>query len=71
MRHRKTYISIFSKLGFISHNRAHKFIRKNRKLHKFATTKSNFQKLTLSDMRTCISIFGKIGLVDQSNRCTR
>ena len=44
-----------------------------RKLHKFATTNSNFFKNGLLQTcilvkRTCISIFSKIGFVDQSNR---
>ena len=60
---KRTCISIFSKIGLIfvtkenvantmiSHNRAHKFIRKrNRKFHKFATTNSIFKKSILSEM---------------------
>ena len=45
--HHKTYIyiSIFSKIGLIDpSNRAHKIFVKNCKLHKFATTNSNFEK---------------------------
>ena len=48
---------------------------KNHKLHKFATTNSNFKKQTsqicIIVKRTCISIFSKIGLVNQSNQCTQ
>ena len=29
----------------VDHDRAHKLFRKNRKLHKFATTNSNFKKI--------------------------
>ena len=43
---------------------------KNRKLYKFATTNSNFEKknffLDMHHKCTCISIFSKIGLIDQS-----
>ena len=47
---------------------------KKRKLYKFATTNSNFLKNRLFQTciivkRTCISIFSKIGLVDQSKTC--
>ena len=34
---------------------AHKFIFKNRKLHKFATTYSNLKKRIISDMRQRIN----------------
>ena len=49
---------------------------KNRKLHKFATSNSNFFKNRLFQTciivkRTCISIFSKIELVDQSKPCTQ
>ena len=42
---------------------------KNRKLHEFATTNIFFNQLFQTCIivkRTCISIFSKIGLVDQS-----
>ena len=43
---------------------------KKRKLHKFATTNiGNFEKNRL--FQTCISIFSKIGLVDQSKPCSQ
>ena len=49
---------------------------KNRKLHKFATTNNNFFENRLFQTciivkRTCISVFSKIGLVDQSKPCTQ
>ena len=48
---------------------------KNHKLHKFATTNNNIKKQTSQTCiiikRTCISIFSKIRLVDQSNQCTQ
>ena len=42
---KRPFISVFSKIT-LKHksSRAHKFIRKNRKLHKFATTKSTFKQ---------------------------
>ena len=51
-------------------------IAKNRKLHKFATTNSNFEKnqsfwTCIIIKHTCISIFNKIGLVDQSKTCSK
>ena len=36
------------------------------KLHKFATSNSNFEKKSIIIKRTCISIFSKIALIDQS-----
>ena len=50
------------------------YLRKNCKLYKFATTNGNILKNRLIQTcnivkRTCISIFSKIGLVDQSNTC--
>ena len=48
----------------------------NCKLHKFATTNSNFEEkqqlIQTCDIikRTCISIFSKLGLVDQSKPFT-
>ena len=47
---------------------------KNRKLHKFATTNINFEKNIFfrhAACITCISIFSKIGLIDQSKPCTQ
>ena len=49
---------------------------KNRKLHEFATTNIFFLKnrhfqTCIIVKRTCISIFSKIGLVDQSKTCTQ
>ena len=51
----------------------------NGKLYKFAITNSNFEKInfflhassSIIIKRTCISIFSKIGLVDQSKPCTQ
>ena len=45
-------------------------------LHKFAATITNLKKKQTPQTciivkRTCISIFSKIGLVDQSNQCTQ
>ena len=52
------------------------YLQKNRKLHEFATTNIFFLKnrhfqTCIIVKRTCISIFSKIGLVDQSNTCTQ
>ena len=85
MRHCKTYmyykkndISIFSKVGLVDQTKPCIliYLQKNCKLHKFATTKSNFEKNPLfltcvSVKRTCISIFSIIGLVDQPKLCTQ
>ena len=52
------------------------YLQKNRKLHEFATTNiyfflnRHFQTCIIVK-RTCISIFSKIGLVDQSKTCTQ
>ena len=47
----------------------------NRKLHKFAPTNSNFEKINyfrhVSSYTTCTLIFSKIGLVDQSKLCSQ
>ena len=47
----------------------------NRKLHKFATTNGNFRiiesETCIIVKRTCISIFSKIELVDQSKPCSQ
>ena len=50
------------------------YLEKYCKLYKFATTNSNLKKNRLFQAciivkRTCISIFSKIGLVDQSKTC--
>ena len=52
------------------------YLQKNRKLHEFATTNIFFFKnrhfqSCIIVKRTCISIFSKIGLVDQSKTCTQ
>ena len=52
------------------------YLEKTCKLYKFATTNSIFLKNRLIQTciivkRTCISIFSKIGLVDQSKACTQ
>ena len=52
------------------------YLQKNRKLHEFATTNIFFLKnrhfqTCIIVKRTCISIFSKIGLVDQSKTCTQ
>ena len=48
---------------------------RNGKLHKFATTNSNFKNQFIQTWiivkRTCISIFSKIGVVDQLKPCTQ
>ena len=52
------------------------YLQKNRKLHEFATTNiffflnRHFQTCIIVK-RTCISIFSKTGLVDQSKTCTQ
>ena len=43
--------------------------RKKYKLYKFATTKNRLFQTCIIVKRTCISIFSKIGLVDQSKTC--
>ena len=47
---------------------------KKRKLHKFAITINNLKnrlfRTCIIVKRTCISIFSKIGLLDQSKLCT-
>ena len=49
--------------------------KKNRKLHEFATTNNFFLNRLIQTCIivkcTCISIFSKIGLVDQSKPCTQ
>ena len=52
------------------------YLQKNRKLYEFATTNIFFFKnrhfqTCIIVKRTCISIFSKIGLVDQSKTCTQ
>ena len=52
------------------------YLQKNRKLHEFATTNIFFFKnrhfqTCIIVKRTCVSIFSKIGLVDQSKTCTQ
>ena len=51
------------------------YLQKNRKLHEFATATNFFLNLLFQTCiivkRTCISIFSKIGLVDQSKLCTQ
>ena len=52
------------------------FARKNRQMQqKFATTNSNSKKIIFQTCvivkRTCISIFSKIGLLDQLKPCTQ
>ena len=52
------------------------YLQKNRKLHEFATTNIFFFKnrhfqTCIIVKRTCISIFSKMGLVDQSKTCTQ
>ena len=48
---------------------------KKRKLHEFATTiklfKNRLFQTCIFAKRTCLSIFSKIGLVDQSKPCTQ
>ena len=48
---------------------------KNRKMHKFATTKTIFKirpfQTCIIVKRTCKSIFSKIGLADQTKLCTQ
>ena len=77
MHHRKTYMYINFQQNRINRSviTVHTNVfRKNCKLYKFATTNSNFFKNRLFQTciivkRTCISIFSKIGLVDQSKTC--
>ena len=56
MHHHKTYKNIiFCKIGFVDQSKTvytQIYLQKNRKLHKFATTNSNFEKISIiSDMR--------------------
>ena len=45
-------MSIFRQIGLVNQSKpcAQIYLQKNRKLHKFATTNSNFEKSRLSDM---------------------
>ena len=77
MHHRKTYVRVYlftpSRVNR-SIKRVHtNILAKNRKLHKIATTKCNFEKnrLLQTCISTCLSIFSNIGLVDQSKPCTQ
>ena len=51
------------------------YLQKNPKLHEFATANNFFFNQLFQTCiivkRTCISIFSKIGLVDQSKLCTQ
>ena len=51
------------------------YLQKNPKLHEFATANNFFLNQLFQTCiivkRTCISIFSKIGLVDQSKPCTQ
>ena len=51
------------------------YLQKNRKCHEFATTNNFFKRRLFQTCiivkRTCILIFSKIGLVDQSKPCTQ
>ena len=61
------YINFQQNLVSISIKIVHRNIfANNRKLHKFATTNSNIEKIDYfrHGQRTCISIFSKIQLVD-------
>ena len=76
--HITTCISIFSKIGLIDQSEpcTQMYLQKNRELHEFATTNIFFLKnrhfqTCIIVKRTCISIFSKIGLVDQSKTCTQ
>ena len=74
MHHHETYMYINFQQNLVNRsNRAHKCFRKKRKLHKFATANSIFLNRLFQTCiivkRTCISIFSKIGLVDQSKPC--
>ena len=67
-----------SKIGLVdqSKNVHITLFANNRKLHKFATTYNNFQKIDFPEMHhcktyICVSIFNQIGLVDQSKPCTQ
>ena len=77
MNHRRTYMHINFQQNWVS--RSVKTVHTNlfaqyRKLHKFATTNSNFEEnqsfRTCSIIKhTCISIFSKIGLKHKSWPC--
>ena len=80
MHHRKTYMYInfqqnrVSKSVIIVHTNV--FAKKNRKLFKYATTNSNFFKLTLSDMyhrKTYMNIYFQLNWVSikQTKPCTQ
>ena len=79
MRHCKTCMYInFCKHGLIDQSviTVHTNIfAKKCELHKFAATNSNYEKNRLFATciivkRTCISIFSKLGLVENSKQCT-
>ena len=80
MHHRKTYMYIYFQKNRVSRSvkSVHTiFLLQKRKLHEFATTSSNFAKIdyfrheSSDNVRTCISIYSQIGLVDQSKPCTQ
>ena len=79
MRHHKTYMYINFQQNRVNRSVltacTQLYSPKKYKLHKFATTNSNFKKndskACIIVKRTCISIFSKIGLVDQSKPCTQ
>ena len=79
MHYHKTYMYINFQQNRVcrSVKTVHTYLlARNRKLHKFPTTNSNFEKNQLFQTcvivkRTCISIFNKIGLIDQSQPCTQ
>ena len=80
MHHHKTYMYINFQQNRVCIDQSKPYtqiyMQKNCKLHTFATTNSNFLKNLLFETciiikRTCISIFSKIGLVDQSKSCTQ
>ena len=77
MNHRRTYMHINFQQNWVS--RSVKTVHTNlfaqyRKLHKFATTNSNFEEnqsfwTCIIIKHTCISIFSKIGLKHKSRPC--
>ena len=79
MHHCITYICIstFNKIGLVDQSNTVRtnIFANNCKLHKFAIIPivffSQFLRTCIIIKRTCISIFSKIGFVDQSKPCTQ
>ena len=76
MHHHKTYISIFSRIEFVDQSKpcTQIYLQEIASCINLQLPIVILKKSIISDMRhlklTCISIFSKLGLVDQSKPCT-